>query len=189
MSYYSLNMNTILHDQSIVFKTIQLIVHIDLNNQNSNDLLLNITCLTCDTISQVKQKILCQLNSFNQISINDCKLYLLTNQSCSSSSSSSSTASSSVPLIRKSLLTQVVFNRAIKYSTTTINDSYHDQNFLLLNDIDNTNEQLNSCKKLNTLQHYGIITDGYEVKMILSNKPNNYTNNSLDFSMSLNYTF
>ena len=181
ISYYSLNMNTILHDQSIGFKTIQLIVHIDLNNQNSNDLVLNITCLTCDTISQVKQKI---LNQLNHNSNNECKLYLLTNHPCSSSASSaSSTASSSVPLIRKSLLTQVVFNRTIKYSTTTINDSYHDPNFLLLSDIDHTNEQVNNWKKLNTLQHYGIITDGYELKMIVFNKQNNYTNNSLDFSM------
>jgi hypothetical protein len=179
MTYYSLNMNNILHDHSIAFKTIQLIVHIDENNnQNSNDFLFNLTCLTCDTITQVKQKILYQLNFLNKISVNECQLYLLTNPSCSSSSS---TASSSVPLIRKSLLTQVFFNRTIKYSTTTtMNDPYHESNILLLNDIDHTNEQINNWKKLNTLQHYGIMTDGYEIKMILPN---------IDFSMKSNFFF
>ncbi|UJR23498.1 hypothetical protein I4U23_026496 [Adineta vaga] len=170
MSYYSLNMNTILHDSSISFKTIQLIVHIDLNINHSNDLIINLTCLTCDTISQVKEKILYQINSWNNYSHHDCKLYLLTNHSCSSSSSSSSssTASSSVPLVRKSMLTQVLFNRTMKYSTTTINDPYRESNHLLLNDIDNTNEHVQNWKKLNTLQHYGILTDGYELKLILS---------------------
>ncbi|CAF2855683.1 unnamed protein product [Rotaria sp. Silwood2] len=119
ISYYSLNIDTILHEHSIRFKTIQLIVHIDLNDNNSNDLLFNIACLTCDTISQVKQKILHQFNSLHRISINECKLYLLTKHSCStssSSSSSSSTASSSVPLTRKSMLTKVFYNRTINYS-------------------------------------------------------------------------
>ncbi|CAF1004854.1 unnamed protein product [Adineta steineri] len=183
MSYYSLNVNTILHDHSILFKKIQLIVHIDLNN-NSNDLVLNITCLTCDTISQVKEKILYQLKLLSRTSLNECKLYLLTNHSCSSSSSSS-TASSSVPLVRKSLLTQVLFNRTIKYSTTTINDPYHDSNILLLNDIDNTNENIHNSKKLNTLEHYGIVIDGYELKMILANKQTNFIHNSLDLRNSL----
>jgi hypothetical protein len=159
MSYYSLNITTIIHDQSILFKSIQLIIHID-----SNEFSFNVICLTCDTISQVKQKILSQMNLFNKISINECQLYLLTNSSCSSSSS---TASSSVPLIRKSMLTQAIFNRAIKYSTTTINDPYRESNNLLLNDIDHTNEQINNWKKLNTLQHYGIVIDGYEMKLIL----------------------
>jgi len=159
MSYYSLNINTIIHDHSILFKTIQLLIHID-----SNDFSINLICLTCDTISQVKQKILSQLNLLSRISINECQLYLLTNSSCSSSSS---TASSSVPLIRKSMLTQAIYNRTIKYSTTTINDSYRETNILLLNDIDHTNEQINNWKKLNTLQHYGIITDGYEMKIII----------------------
>jgi hypothetical protein len=185
MSFYSLNSQTILHDHSIGFQTIQLIVHIDRNNntKSSNDLSINLTCLTCDTISQVKQKILYQLNTLNEISLNQCRLYLLTNHSCSSSSSASSTASSSVPLRRKSMLTQVLFNRAIKYSTTTINDPYRDLNMFLLNDIDNTNEQIHNWKKLNTLQHYGIITNGYELKMVLENKQINYSHNSLDLSM------
>jgi hypothetical protein len=65
------------------------------------------------------------------------------------------------------MLTQVLFNRSIKYSTTTINDSYRESNILLLNDIDNTNQQINKWKKLNTLEHYGILADGYEVKIIL----------------------
>jgi hypothetical protein len=192
-SYYSLNNNTILHDQSMLFNSIQLIIHVDLNNNNSDDLLLlNVTCLTCDTISQVKEKILQQLYLYQKIdliSINHCQLYLLTNikpnnNSCSTSSCSSSTTSSSnVPLAKKSLLTQFFFNRTIKYSTTTtttttLNDSYKDSISLLLNDIDNTNEQMNHCKKLNTLQHYGIINDGYEFKMIVPkiNKQVNYVN-------------
>ncbi|CAF1468637.1 unnamed protein product, partial [Adineta ricciae] len=170
MSYYSLNMRTILHDSSMSFKTIQLIVHIDLNTTNSQDLSINLTCLTCDTISQVKQKILYQMNFWRDFSLHDCKLYLVTNPSCSSSSSSSSTASSSVPLVRKSMLTQVLFSRTIKYSTTTINDPYRESNSLLLNDIDSTNEHVQSWIKLNTLQHYGILTDGYELKMVLVNK-------------------
>ncbi|CAF4564877.1 unnamed protein product, partial [Rotaria sp. Silwood2] len=186
ISYYSLNIDTILHEHSIRFKTIQLIVHIDLNDNNSNDLLFNIACLTCDTISQVKQKILHQFNSLHRISINECKLYLLTKHSCStssSSSSSSSTASSSVPLTRKSMLTKVFYNRTINYSTAIINDSYRDSHILLLNDIDNTNEQVHNGKKLNTLQHYGIITDGYEVKLVFSKKQINDVNNSLNLSM------
>jgi hypothetical protein len=81
------------------------------------------------------------------------------------------------------MLTQVLFNRAIKYSTTTINDPYRDLNMFLLNDIDNTNEQIHNWKKLNTLQHYGIITNGYELKMVLENKQINYSHNSLDLSM------
>jgi hypothetical protein len=185
MSYYSLNIDTILHDHSIVFKTIQLIVHVEIQNKNNSDdllFLLNLTCLTCDTISQVKEKILNQLNSFDRISINECKLYLLTNNSCSTSSSSS-TASSSVPLTRKSMLTQLLFNRTIKYSTTTINDSYQNSNVLLLNDVDNTNEQINHWKKLNTLQHYGISTDGYEFKMFIPNRQIDYMDNSTDLSM------
>ncbi len=190
-SYYSLNNNTILHDQSILFNSIQLIVHID----NSEDLfLLNISCLTCDTISQVKEKILQQVNLFKKIpliSLNQCQLYLLTNiksnnNSCSTSSCSSSTTSSSnIPLAKKSLLTQFFSNRKTKYSTTTtiattLNDSYKDSICLLLNDIDNTNEEMNHSKKLNTLQHYGIINDGYEFKMILPkiNQQTNYVNQS-----------
>ncbi|CAF3426598.1 unnamed protein product [Rotaria sp. Silwood1] len=190
ISYYSLNIDTILHEHSIRYKTIQLIVHIDLNDNNSNELLLNITCLTCDTISQVKQKILHQCNSLNQISVNECKLYLLTNHSCStsSSSSSSSTASSSVPLTRKSMLTKALYNRTINYSTAIINDSYRDSHILLLNDIDNTNEQVNNGKKLNTLQHYGIITDGYEVKLVLSKKQINDVNNSSNTRNTLRYS-
>lgn len=189
LSYYTLNVDTILHEYSIRFKTIQLTVHIDSNNNNnSNELLLNVTCLTCDTISQVKQKILNQLNFKSQISVNDCKLYLLTSPSCShssssSSSSSSSTASSSVPLTRKSLLTKVLYNRTIKYSTTTINDAYRDSYNLLLSDIDNSSEQVDNGKKLNTLQHYGIIADGYELKLILSTKQNNDANSSLNSRM------
>ncbi|CAF0888901.1 unnamed protein product [Rotaria sordida] len=190
ISYYSLNIDSILHEHSIRFKTIQLIVHIDLNDNNSNELLLNITCLTCDTISQVKQKILYQFNSLNHISINECKLYLLTNHSCStssssSSSSSSSTASSSVPLTRKSILTKVLSNRTINYTTAVINDSCRDSHILLLNDIDNTNEHINHGKKLNTLQHYGIISDGYEVKLVLSKKQINDVNNSLNLRNTL----
>jgi hypothetical protein len=190
-SYYSLNNQTILHDQSLIFNSIQLIVYIDTNT--SDDLVFfNVTCLTCDTISQVKQKILYQLylyKKLSSISINECQLYLLTNikannNSCSSSSCSSSTTSSSnVPLAKKSLLTQFFSNRTIKYSTTTtttttLNDSYRDPIVLLLNDIDNTNEQINHCKKLNTLQHYGILNDGYEFKIILPNrnKQTNYVN-------------
>jgi hypothetical protein len=123
------------------------------------------------------------------ISIKQCQLYLLTNiklnnNSCSTSSCSSSTTSSSnVPLAKKSLLTQFFSNRSIKYSTTTtttttLNDSYKDSIKLLLNDIDNTNEQINHCKKLNTLQHYGILNDGYEFKIILPkiNQQINYVN-------------
>lgn len=164
LSYYSLNQKTILHDQTIEFKSIQLIIHID----GQNNISLNITCLTCDTITQIKEKILYELNLSNKIPLNECKLYLLTNPS--SYSSSSSTASSSVPLIRKSLLTQVCLNSNIKYSTTIIdNDSYHETNMLLLNDIDNTNQQVNSWIKLNTLQHYGIYNDGYEFKLFLPN--------------------
>lgn len=166
MSFYSLNVNTIIHEHSVAFKPIQLIVHIDSNHSYSHDLLINLSCLTSDTISQVKQKLLLQLNLTKKISTDQCSLYLLTHSSCSSSSS---TASSSVPLIRKSLLTQALFNRTIKYSTTTINDPYRESNHLLLTDIDNTNEQINQWKKLNTLQHYGIVTDGFEVKIVLPN--------------------
>lgn len=166
MSYYSLNVNTIIHEHSVLFKTIQLLVHIDSNNPHCHEVLINLSCLTCDTISQVKQKLLIQLNLSKKIPLEECSLYLITNSSCSSSSS---TASSSVPLIRKSMLTQALFNRTIKYSTTTINDSYRESNQILLNDIDNTNEQINRWFKLNTLQHYGILTDGYEMKMIIPN--------------------
>jgi hypothetical protein len=199
-SYYSLNNNTILHDQSILFNPIQLIVHMDFNNQSDDLLLLNVTCLSCDTISQVKEKILYQFYLYNKIhliSINECQLYLLTNiksnnnnNSCSTSSCSTSTTSSSnVPLAKKSMLTQFFFNRTNKYSTTTtttFNDTYRDSIVLLLNDIDNTNEQINHCKKLNTLQHYGILNDGYEFKMILSNRINyvNQLNHSVNLSMS-----
>ncbi|UJR25406.1 hypothetical protein I4U23_006753 [Adineta vaga] len=179
-SYYSLNNHTILHDQSIVFNSIQLIVHIDYLNQSNDFLVLNVTCLSCDTISQVKQKILYQLNSYRKfqcLSINDSQLYLLTNtKSCSTSSSSScsssTTSSSNVPLAKKSLLTQFFSNQKNKYSTTTTtshDSSYRDSIILQLNDIDNTNEQINHCKKLNTLQHYGIVSDGHEFKLILSN--------------------
>ena len=193
-SYYSLNNNTILHDQSILFNSIQLIIHIDWNNNNNpTDLfLLNVTCLTCDTISQVKEKILQQIYLYKRvdgISIRQCQLYLLTNiksnNSCSSSSSCSSSTSSAsnVPLAKKSLLTQFFFNRTTKYSTTTtttttLNDSYKDSISLLLNDIDNTNEQINHWKRLNTLQHYGILNDGYELKMLLPkiNQQGNYVN-------------
>ncbi|CAF3432092.1 unnamed protein product [Rotaria socialis] len=181
ISYYSLNIDTILQEYSIQFKNIQLTVHIDFNSdKNSNELLLNITCLTCDTISQVKTKILYELNSMNPISINESKLYLLTNHSCSSSSSSSSTASSSVPLARKSMLTKVLYSRSIKYSTTIINDTYRDSCNLLLNDIDNTSEQIHNAKKLNTLQHYGINSDGYELKLVLSIKQMNHADNSFN---------
>ncbi|CAF0806289.1 unnamed protein product [Adineta steineri] len=189
-SYYSLNNNTILHDQSILFNSIQIIVHIDLNNQTNELILLHVTCLSCDTITQVKEKIFYQLNLYKKlhfISINDSQLYLLTNnKSCSTSSCSSSTTSSSnVPLAKKSMLTQFFFNQKNKYSTTTTtttsasNDSsYRDSIILLLNDIDNTNEQINHCKKLNTLQHYGVINDGYEFKMIVANKINQSNYNS-----------
>ena len=166
MSYYSLNIQTIIHDHSVLFKTIQLLVHIDSNNPHCHEVLINLSCLTCDTISQVKQKLLSQMNFSKKIPLEECSLYLITNSSCSSSSS---TASSSVPLIRKSMLTHVLFNRTMKYSTTTINDPYRETNHLLLNDIDNTNEQINRWFKFNTLQHYGILTDGYEMKMIIPN--------------------
>ena len=184
MSYYSLNIDTLLHDDSSLTKTIQLIVHIDLNDNNSNNLLLNVTCLTCDTISQVKRKILDQLNLLNRISINECKLYLLTSHSCSNSSSSS-TASSSVPLTRKSILTKVLLNRTVKYVTTAINDPYRDSHILLLNDIDDTNEQIHNWKRLNTLQHYGIITEGYEVKLIISSKEIGLSDYNVDFSKQI----
>ena len=179
-SYYSLNNQTILHDQSILFHPIQILVHIDC--QNADDLILiHVTCLTCDTISQVKEKILHQFSLYrpnSRLSIDECQLYLLTNpkshpNSCSTSSCSSSTTSSSnIPIAKKSLLTQFFSNRSMKYSTTTTTttliDPYRDAVILLLNDVDNTNEQLNQCKRLNTLQHYGILNDGYELKMILS---------------------
>lgn len=194
-SYYSLNNQTILHDQSILFNSIQLVIHTDLNQtNNSEDLfILNLHCLTCDTISQVKEKILQKLFLYKKfdssISISQCQLYLLTNMkpnanSCSTSSCSSSTTSSSnVPLAKKSLLTQFFSHRSNKYSTTTttIIDSYKDSICLGLNDIDNTNEQMNHAKKLNTLQHYGIITDGYELKMILP-KQVNYMNQTTNLS-------
>lgn len=187
-SYYSLNNKTIFHDQSILFHSIQLIVHIDSNAEET--FLLNVTCLTCDTISQVKEKILQQVYLYKQIDsipIIQCQLYLLTNvkstnNSCSTSSCSSSTSSSSnVPLAKKSLLTQFFSNRTMKYSTTTtttLTDPYKDSISLLLTDIDQTNEQMNQCKKLNTLQHYGIVHDGYELKMLLPkiNGQNNYVN-------------
>ena len=184
-SYYSLNNQTILHDQSILFNSIQIIVHIDC--QTADDLLLiNVTCLTCDTISQVKAKILHQFQLYQTVSqtpLDECHLYLLTTSkanthSCSTSSCSSSTASSSnLPVRKKSMITQFFFNRSMKYSTTTtttttLNDSYRDSSLLLLNDIDSTNEQTNHCKKLNTLQHYGILTDGYELKILLPKKTN-----------------
>ena len=192
-SYYSLNNQTILHDQSILFNAIQIIVHIDC--QNADDvLLLNVTCLTCDTISQVKAKILQQFQLYQTVSripMEECQLYLLTtgkanNHSCSSSSCSSSTTSTSnLPVRKKSMITQFFFNRSMKYSTTTtttttLNDSYRDSALLLLNDIDNTNEQMNHCKKLNTLQHYGILADGHELKIILPKKSSyvNQTNHS-----------
>ncbi|CAF2092165.1 unnamed protein product [Rotaria magnacalcarata] len=188
-SYYSLNNTTILNDQSTIFNSIQLIVHIDFTNSDDS-LLINVKCLTCDTITQVKQKILIQLNSFkkmNSITINECQLFLLThvksnnNSFSASSCSSSTTSSSNVPLAKKSLLTQFFFNRTNKYSTTTtstLNDSYRDSISLLLNDIDNTNEQINHCKKLNTLQHYGVLNDGYQFKIILPNRNKiiNYVN-------------
>lgn len=190
-SYYSLNNTTILNDQSTIFNSIQLIVHVDLNT--SDDLLLlNVTCLTCDTVTQVKQKILNQLKSYKKINpvlINECQLYLLTNVKSnnhsfsSSSCSSSTTSSSNVPLSKKSILTQFFFNRANKYSTTTTtvsNESYRDSVSLLLNDVDNTNEQINHCKRFNTLQHYGVLNDGYEFKIIVPNKnqSTNYVNQS-----------
>ena len=190
-SYYSLNSKTIFHDQSILFNAIQLIIHIDSNMNSEETFLLNVTCLTCDTISQVKEKILQQVYLYKQIDsipITQCQLYLLTNikstnNSCSTSSCSSSTSSSSnVPLAKKSLLTQFFSNRTMKYSTTTttttLNDPYKDSISLLLTDIDQTNEQMNHCKKLNTLQHYGIVHDGYELKMLLPkiNSQNNYVN-------------
>jgi hypothetical protein len=195
-SYYSLNNHTILHDQSILFNPVQIIVHIDY--QTTDDIIsINVTCLTCDTICQVKGKILDQLYNMYKhlvpsITIEQCQLYLLTNMksnpnSCSTSSCSSSTTSSSnMPLAKKSLLTQFFFNRSLKYSTTTtttttLNDSYRDSILLLLNDTDNTNEQVNHCKKLNTLQHYGIVNDGYEFKMILPklNKSIDYISQSM----------
>ena len=188
-SYYSLNNQTILHDQSILFNSIQLIIHIDLNLNTDDLIILNVHCLTCDTISQVKEKIFHQINlyrKFELISIHQCQLYLLTsiksthNNSCSTSSCSSSTTSSSnVPLAKKSLLTKFFSNRTNKYSTTTtLTDSYKDSICLLLNDIDHTNEQMNHSKKFNTLQHYGIISDGFELKFILPkiNKQTNYVN-------------
>jgi len=160
-SYYSLNSNSLINDCSVRFQTIQLIVSVDFNNKiQPNDFVVHLNCLTCDTISQVKQKLLRQLNFDKQISFDQCQIYLLTN---SSYSSSSSTASSSVPLVRKSLLTQLISNQSTKYSTTIINDSYRDSNYLLLNDLDQTNQNT----KLNTLQHYGIISDGFELKFIL----------------------
>ena len=192
-SYYSLNSESILHDQSILFSTVQLIVHIEFSV--SDDLLLiNVACLTCDTISQVKEKILDQISLYKaipRVSVDECQLYLLTNiksspNSCSTSSCSSSTTSSSnIPLAKKSLLTQFFSHRTKKYSTTTtttstLNDSYRDSIVLLLNDVDNTNERMSHCKKLNTLQHYGILSDGYEFKIILP-KPSqtlNYTDRS-----------
>ncbi|CAF0972350.1 unnamed protein product, partial [Adineta ricciae] len=195
-SYYSLNNQTILHDQSIIFNSIQLIVHIDYPNQSNDFLVLHVPCLSCDTISQVKQKILTQLSSYRKfqfLSISDSQLYLLTNtKSCSTSScSSSSTSSSNVPLAKKSLLTQFFSNQKNKYSTTittTSNDSsYRDSIVLQLNDIDNTNEQINHYRKLNTLQHYGIMTDGYEFKLVLSNRAKliSYTNQTISSKRTL----
>lgn len=188
-SFYSLNNQTILHDQTIAFTTIQLTIHIDWNpNSDETFFVFNLSCLTCDSINQVKQKILQQFFLYKKFdsnfSLEQCQLYLLTNiksntNSCSTSSCSSSTTSSSnVPLAKKSLLTQFFTNRSNKYSTTTTTtttaDSYKDSICLLLNDIDNTNEQMNHSKKINTLQHYGIIHDGYELKMILPKM--NYVN-------------
>lgn len=188
-SYYSLNNHTILHDQSILFNPIQLTVHVEFANQPHDFLALSVTCLSCDSISQAKQKMLHQLASYRKLqspSIHDSQLYLLTNtKSCSTSSCSSSTTSSSnVPLAKKSMLTQFFSNHKNKYSTTTTttssDSSYRDAIVLQLHDIDNTNEQINHCRKLNTLQHYGIVSDGYELKLVLSNrtKSTNYATQS-----------
>ena len=193
-SYYSLNNETILHDQSISFNPVQILVHIDW--QNVDDCLsIPVTCLTCDTISQVKQKILQQFyfyRSMTPVSIDECQLYLLTNlksnnHSCSTSSScsSSTTSSTNLPIRKKSMLTQFFFHRSMKYSTTTtttttLNDSYRDAIVLLLNDLDNTNEQMTHSIKLNTLQHYGVVHDGHELKIVLPKmkKPMNFNNHS-----------
>ena len=159
-TFYSLNYNKLLHEHSLVFKAVHLTVHLD-SNENLPLRLLNVTCLTCDTISQVKGKILHQFQVFPPYSTSECELYLIINQSCSSSSSS---ASSSVPLTRKALYTEVSSHRTMKYSTTIANN---DANYLLLNDIDTSSEQISDAIKLNTLKHYGILADGYELRMVL----------------------
>ena len=159
-SFYSLNYNKLLHEHSLAFKAVHLTVHLD-SNENLPLRLLHVTCLTCDTISQVKGKVLHQFQVFPPYSTHECELYLIINQSCSSSSSS---ASSSVPLTRKALLTEVSSHRTMKYSTTIANN---DANYLLLNDVDTTSEQISNAIKLNTLKHYGILADGYELRMVL----------------------
>ncbi|CAF5183306.1 unnamed protein product, partial [Rotaria magnacalcarata] len=73
-----------------------------------------------------------------------------------------------------------LYSRSIKYSTTIINDTYRDSCNLLLNDIDNTSEQIHNAKKLNTLQHYGINSDGYELKLVLSIKQMNHAENNFN---------
>ena len=162
-SYYSLNYQSILNNRSLTFKTIQLLVHL-YSPELQPITRLHVTCLTCDSISQVKGKILHQLKPFSQVSIDECQLYLFINPSYSSVSSASSSGSSSVPLTRKSLRGEASVHRTMKFSTTLISN---ESNCLCLHDVDQTNEQTNDGKRLNTLQHYGIINDGYEFRMIL----------------------
>ena len=158
-SYYSLNYQTMLNNRSLTFKSIQLNVHL-YSAENQPVTRLPVACLTCDSISQVKGKILHQFQPFSHLSIAECQLYLFTHSSYASVSSASSSGSSSVPLTRKSLYSEVSFHQTMKFSTSLINS---ESNYLCLNDIDQTNDG----KQLNTLQHYGIVNDGCQLRMVL----------------------
>ena len=164
-SFYSLDSRSMLNDHSVSCTTIRLMVHL---NSSDNELIQSmlVTCLTADTISQVKEKILQQCKPLHRISASVCQLYLVANPSCPSSSCSSScsSGSSSVPLTRKSMLTEMTPHRTMKYSTLIIRN---DSNYFFLDDIDHSNQQTVDSIKLNTLQHYGIVADGHEFRLII----------------------
>ncbi|CAF1193690.1 unnamed protein product, partial [Didymodactylos carnosus] len=177
LSYYTLNDRQLLKDTTISFKHIQLCVHIETADDKSYDL-IHIQCLTCDTITQVKQKLIDQIFQCLPYSkrphYDDFDLILFTTKliantsSCSSSSSCSST-NSSLPLTRKAtnVTKHFFFSRNIIPSKHDHHHHHHQQELILLHDIDNTSETSSHMKKLNTLQHYGIVKDGHEFKFQL----------------------
>lgn len=162
-SFFSLDQRTMLNDDFLNSKTIEIIVHITLT-ENDHIETFSQKFLTSDTISQVKEKILFHWNISNRIPPEKCQIQLIVDPNRFSSSSSSCSGSSSVPLTRKSLLTELHFNRTNKFSTLIYRN---EMNFILLNDFDQTNQIINNGIKINTLQHYGIIQDGQEIRMFL----------------------
>ncbi|CAF1028809.1 unnamed protein product, partial [Didymodactylos carnosus] len=200
LSYYTLNDRTLLKDTTIPFKHVQLCVHIELTDDKSYDF-IRIQCITCDTITQVKQKLIDEIfqclpyskrPNYNNFDLILLTTKLTTNTSSCSSSSSCSSTNSSLPLTRKAtnVTKNFWFSRTITIPPK--NDQHHhhhhhqqqqqhqqQQEFIVLNDIDNTSETSGHMKKLNTLQHYGIVQDGYELKFQLI-KNNDHTLSKYD---------